>query len=181
MHNENIGTLGFLGCGQMGQAILSGLLDSKICDPSSILVSAKSSAKETASRFGVSAVSAGELLQRCDVIFLGIKPYQLHLTSAWVSEAKEKWRDRERPPLLLSMLAGTNFAQLRDQLGEELSLVRIMPNLPAQVSLGVTLICAEPNAPLATDHLRWSAELLRPLGHVEPLNAEEEFHAATAI
>ena len=178
------GTVGFLGCGQMGRAILAGLLDRGLIQADHIYVSAKRSAPETAERYGVIALSPVELLARSEMVLLGIKPYQLHLAAHWIAEVEPIWRARGSAPCLLSMLAGTSFDQLRAQLGCLPSLIRIMPNLPAQVSAGVTLICPESSseaAQLSESFLNQATDLLSPLGHVELLDRESDFHAATAI
>ena len=177
-------SIGFLGCGHMGRAILSGLLERDLISQNSIFVSAKSSAAETADRYGVNALTSVELLKRCKVIFLGIKPYQVHLMDAWIAEAEPYWQEHNIRPCILSMLAGTSFAQLRDHLGSQPSLIRIMPNLPAQVAAGVTLVCAEKSDTTNPDieiSLKSAETLLTPLGHVERLDQESQFHAATAI
>lgn len=177
-------SIGFLGCGQMGSAILSGLLNQALVSRSSLFVSARISARDTAEHYGVTALSPVELLKRCELIILGIKPYQLHLTTEWIREALPAWRERPSPPCLLSMLAGTSFQQLRDHIGDCPSLIRMMPNLPLQVGAGVTLICGETEANTWHQSSVWlerTSQLLSPLGLVERLDQESDFHAATAI
>jgi pyrroline-5-carboxylate reductase len=173
--------VGFIGCGQMGRAILSGLLDENVVSPEQVFISAKSSAQETAQRFGVKVASPVEIFLRCEAIFLGIKPYQLHLIESWINDLKKERPSTSPKPLMMSMLAGTSFAQLKSVIGDEAELVRIMPNLPAQVRQGVTLICADPTDQNAQKNQRRCETLLAPLGLVEPLHQESDFHAATAI
>ncbi|MAD61059.1 MAG: pyrroline-5-carboxylate reductase [Myxococcales bacterium] len=175
--------LGFLGCGQMGKAILSGLLREATVKPEQVLVAAKSSAEQTASTFGVRALSPVDLLLEADEIFLGIKPYQLHLIEDWMKDLRVQKKLSESKPVVMSMLAGSSFAQLQQVFTDTVTLVRIMPNLPAQVGSGLTLICIDPQ--LETAHANLLKErcqqLLKPLGHIETLRKESEFHAATAI
>lgn len=175
--------IGFLGCGQMGRSILSGLLAQGVVQAEQILVAAKSSAQQTAQQFEVKAVSPVDLLVEADEIFLGIKPYQLHHVEQWLKDSRVQTRLAQSKPLVMSMLAGTSFAQLRLAFNNLVTLIRLMPNLPAQVGHGLTLSCIDPQiteeekATLVTR----SRELLQPLGHVEELPKESDFHAATAI
>lgn len=173
--------IGFIGCGQMGQAILSGLLDQGVAEPHNILIAAKNTAQATAKRFGVKVASPQDILTSSRTIFLGIKPYQLHLVQSWISDTTKIRSTWSSKTVLMSMLAGTSFAQLRAVIDDQIDLVRIMPNLPAQVRQGVTLICAEPNRPNALSNQSLCTDLLKPLGLVEPLSLERDFHAATAI
>ena len=173
--------IGFIGCGQMGQAILSGLLDQDVIERHKILIASKDTTQATAKRFGVKASSPQEILTTSDAVFLGIKPYQLHLVKPWILDTQKERSALASKTVLMSMLAGTNFTQLREVVDHHIDLVRIMPNLPAQVRQGVTLICADPSQPNAQINQKLCTKLLEPLGLVEPLSHERQFHAATAI
>ena len=176
--------IGFLGCGHMGRAILSGLLARDVVSASQIHVSARSSALATAERFGVNAGAPHELLERCDVLILAIKPQQLSALEGWVAKWREMFDTSQRAPLMISLLAGVTLAQLRALIPDAFSLTRVMPNLPAEVGLGVTLCCAERRGSddvEATRALEQTTTLFEPLGHVETFDHEDSLHAATAI
>ena len=90
--------IGFLGCGHMGRAILSGLLARDVVSAPQIHVSARSSALATAERFGVNAGAPHELLERCDVLILAIKPQQLSALRGWVTQWREMFDASQRAP-----------------------------------------------------------------------------------
>lgn len=175
-------SIGFIGCGNMGRALLEGLLDQEVTSPDQIWVAAKTSAQSTAQRYGIKAVTPPQVLQYAEITILGIKPQQLASASPWWRDA-ENATDPEQSPktqTLISLLAGTSFAQLRDHFPSQVKLVRVMPNLPARVRCGMTLYCPEESQDQArVDKLL--RDLFSPLGQVEPLKKEEDFHAATAI
>ena len=175
--------IGFLGCGQMGRAILSGLLSEKAVIAEQILIAAKTSAEQTAQKYKVTASSPLELLLEADEVFLGIKPYQLHVLEPWLNDHKVQHRLNERKLVVMSMLAGTSFEQLGTVFPKSVTLVRIMPNLPAQIGYGLTLTCIDPRLSVSqAEQLKMRCtELLEPLGQVESLQKESDFHAATAI
>ncbi|MEZ4465104.1 MAG: NAD(P)-binding domain-containing protein [bacterium] len=66
--------VGFLGCGQLGQALLAGWLAAEVVDRAGVRVAARQSAQVTAGRFGVQAAGAAEVVEACDLIILAVKP-----------------------------------------------------------------------------------------------------------
>ena len=54
---------------------------------------------------------------------------------------------------MLSIAAGTPIAQFEHALGAELGMVRAMPNTPAAVGRGVTVLCANARRPRSS--ARW--------------------------
>ena len=179
--------IGFLGCGHMGRAILSGALNAGSFSPSQVLISARSSAPETARRYNVQANTPVELLSRCDVILLGIKPQQMSSITPWVEALERSPTSAVGRPLVISMLAGVELDRLSVALPPScFTLARVMPNLCAQVGHGVTLCYAEQSdtrgeADRVKEPLEVCRALFEPLGHVEVLEYEEQLHAATAI
>ena len=183
--------MGFLGCGHMGRAILAGLLDQHIIDSKDVLIHALKSAPMTAERYGVHVANPIEILRRCDVILLAIKPQQLHVVSTWIEEWQAEHKsEREltqgldheeilspaeiKKTLIISLLAGTSLDQLQLLFSSDFQIARVMPNLPAQVGHGVTLCCASPSDPDRRRALQICHDLFTPLGHVEELNSESD-------
>lgn len=180
-------TLGFLGCGYMGRALLSGFLSSGIVHPDSVIISARSTAASTAETFGVRWGTPEEVIREATVILLAIKPQQApDYLPHWFSSLDQH---SAHPPLIISLLAGVNVSQLERLIGHKGRVIRVMPNLPASVGLGVTLAHVpqhfiEPS-PLSSSTQpsdRQRCELLfRGVGHLEWIEDESDMHAATAI
>lgn len=124
---------GFIGCGNMGGAIakaLSGVTrDVMITDRSG---KAKALAEELGMEYGNNL----QVAQRCDRIFLGVKPHMMADCLAPLQETL-----RERKPLLITMAAGLEIARIEMMAGVRLPVIRIMPNTPTAVGAGVIPYC----------------------------------------
>jgi len=129
--------LGFIGAGNMGAAILEGLLSKKLADPSRVYICDKDTVKTAALkckwRINVSC-NVRELASSAEVILLAIKPQDL---GSVAEEMSSSLRPRH---ILISILAGLSRAKLRNALGEDALLVRAMPNLGALAGESMTVI-----------------------------------------
>jgi pyrroline-5-carboxylate reductase len=119
----------FIGCGNMGEAILKRLIDREIISADDILISTKtlSRQKHLVETFGVHAISVDEIAQRADLIVLAIKPQQLEDLS------KIKLRSGV---VVVSILAGTPVEAIKAKFNG--LVVRAMPNLGFQAGYGLT-------------------------------------------
>lgn len=121
---------GFIGCGNMGGAIAKALAK-KTTD---FAVSDRSG---KAKELGFPYLSAAEIADGAQRIFLGVKPQMM----AGVLESLKPVL-QEKKPLLISMAAGLTMAQIDEMAGGDLPVIRIMPNTPVAVGKGLTLYCA---------------------------------------
>jgi len=129
--------VGFVGVGNMGMAIVAGLISRRLIDKSHLWIYDKDQQKTDYAKkqFGVHASSSvEELLQLVEVVILAIKPQDL---SAVVGQLK----NAERNMVFISILAGVSIQKLAVHLGNDPVIVRAMPNLGAQVGEGVTALC----------------------------------------
>ncbi len=163
-------TYGFLGCGNMGGAIAARLSRST----KEITVSDRSGkAKKLAAELGVAYADNVAVATNCDTIFLAVKPQMLRdvLTPLRPLLAL-------RRPMLVSMAAGVELEKLRELAGCALPIVRIMPNTPTSVGMGVIPYCRNE---LVTDRLlaEWLVDM-QPCGTLDPLE-ERLMDAASAL
>lgn len=140
--------LGLIGCGNMGSAILLGLIRQGILPASRAILYDKISGKASAlareagkiaKTRGRLAVASGnfEVVKSAEVILLALKPQDLPEASA---EFQPVFTSKH---LLISILAGTPLSKLRKAVGPKPQIVRAMPNLGAQVGESITAICVE--------------------------------------
>jgi len=137
--------VGFLGCGNMGSAILVGLLQAKLVVPSSVWVYDLDHAKVSRlkRRYGIRlAKSPQELAEQSTVIVLAVKPQDLNAAALVLRASCRK------SVLVISILAGMPIKRLRSALGKGVRVVRAMPNLGAVVGAGVTAITGRVKADL---------------------------------
>ena len=127
-------TFGLIGAGNMGGAIARAVSRS-IRD--GVLVDRDADrAAALAAELGFTAVSQEEAARECGYLFLGVKP---HLAAGVLAELSPVLAQRAEPPVLVSMAAGVTTGQLGAYAGQELPIIRIMPNTPVAVGQGVVL------------------------------------------
>lgn len=131
--------IGFIGCGNMGGALVRAA--AKSVDPKQIYIANRTPAKSEAlaAETGVQISDASSIAVDCDYIFLGIKPQGIAELLTSLRPVLDARTDRV---ILVTMLAGTTIARIRELAGN-LPVIRIMPNLPVAVGAGTVLYCAE--------------------------------------
>ncbi len=167
--------IGFIGCGNMGQAILKGILKSGERDPKTILVSAKSenTLVKLQKNFQVQTSSSNkDVAKYAELLFLAVKPY---LYSEIIQEIKDELKDNV---LIIGMAAGVSTDHMRNDFGKPLKILKIMPNTPVAVGEGVIALVR--TAQVDDEELEQVTKLLSPLGLVKPI-AETHMDVITGI
>ena len=161
---------GFIGCGNMGGASARALSRST----QDIALSDRSGkGKALAQELGIRYQDNGFLAENCDRIFLGVKP---HMMQGMLLPLRQVLAQRK--PLLISMAAGLEIQQIRDFAGCDLPIIRIMPNTPTAIGMGVIPYCA--NALVTQEMLTdWLADMAS-CGLMDPLE-EHLMDAASAL
>lgn len=167
--------IGFIGGGNMAEAIIAGLIRRKTVPPGEILVSDKEPVRKDYlfRHYDVrTAPSNAECVQRCGTVVLAVKP-------AVLPETAEELRGALTPDhLIVSILAGQSRERIASLLGRPERVVRVMPNLPMQVGRGISAITFPPE--LGADEREWVRTILRSAG--ETVEVEENLQdAVTAI
>lgn len=168
--------LGFLGAGNMGEAMIRGLLSAKLRPPEQIVVfdAAPGRGEELRHRFGiVAARSLGDLLRACDMVVVAVKPQVLSSVLSGISG------DAARGKTFVSIVAGAKIALFEKALGDGARVVRTMPNTPAQVGMGSTGIYFPPDIDAATR--QEVLALFSSFGTVAEMPREELLDAVTAL
>ncbi|WP_027108100.1 pyrroline-5-carboxylate reductase [Lacticigenium naphthae] len=137
--------LGFIGCGNMGEAMLAGIVTQNTIDPKDIVVSTRT--EESGNRlkqiYGISlAKSNQEVAENSEMIFLATKPMSYPTISTEIKELD--LTDK----VFISVTPNYTLPQLRELFGSPAYVVRTMPNTPSQVGLGVTGIAFPDEFPL---------------------------------
>ena len=130
-------TVGFVGAGNMGEALIKGLVVANVVPAKSIYSADVRSERltELAKQFGIQAAADNsDLVSRCDVVILAVKPQIMEPVLREIAPAVT------RQKLLISIAAGVSTAKIRAMLNRDARLIRVMPNTPALVLEGVTAI-----------------------------------------
>jgi len=167
---------GFIGCGSMAGAILSGCLQKGFFIPEDIMVCEKDAERLSyiTGNWGVGgAADISELLGFSDMIVLGVKPQTLPGLLPDIGGGLGGKRI-----LFVSIAAGQSIARLEELLGVPAPVVRVMPNLNARIGEGVAAICA--NARVSGGEKQYVTEMFRAVGIASEL-PEEQFPVFSAI
>ncbi len=169
-------TIAFIGGGNMAGSLIAGLVADGY-DPANILAADLDGEKlaALAARFGIHpAQSSLDAAERADILVLAVKPQVLHEVCRELGATVAR-----RRPLVISVAAGIREENLRAWLGGEASLVRSMPNTPAMVQTGATVLHAGPGV---SDAQRDQAEsILRAVGMTQWVDDEDLMDTVTAL
>ncbi len=168
-------TVGFIGAGNMGEALIKGLTSASVVPPDLIWASdvRRERLLELDRQYGIRpAADNVELVRRSDVVILAVKP---QIITAVLREVAPVLTRRT---LVISLAAGVSTATLRSVLGPEARLIRVMPNTPALVLAGVTAIARAEG--LEAEDMDVAGEIFSAVGRVVVLE-EELMDAVTGL
>ena len=166
--------IAFIGGGNMGGSILSGLLDGGTTADALLLVEPDEEKRRAFEALGV-AVSgkADERLGAADMVLFAVKPQMI---SRVIAGLKQHLNDDQ---LLVSVVAGVSSQAIADMAGSDYAIVRAMPNVPALHRAGATGLYANPRT---TDAQRALAgRTLAAVGDTEWFDEEAMIDAVTAV
>ena len=129
--------LGFIGCGNMGGALVRAAVKSvgganiAVCDFD------QTKANTLQKECGVFATDAATLAENCKFVVLGVKPQNLQETLQSIATPLANHKD----VVVITMAAGASIASIRAFSGLNLPVIRIMPNTPVLVEKGMILYC----------------------------------------
>jgi len=153
--------IGFIGAGNMGGAILKGALKSGFLqadDVSVFDVNAQLLDKWMREYQIHIAASNQELVQTCECVVLAVKPIFLKDV---IAQIKSDLAGKK----VISIAAGWSVDMLKAACGDDVQLLRVMPNTPALVSAGFTALCEETSFDEET--FEWAKQLFETLGVVQ--------------
>lgn len=162
-------TIYFLGGGNMAAAIAGGLVKQ---GGYHIHIANRSAEKRArlAAELGVTVSEKLPELNEHDVLILAVKPQDMQAACAQLST---------QGALVLSVAAGLSIQTLSHYLGGTQRIIRIMPNTPSQVGLGIAGIYAPPHISLADQ--QQAEAIMRTTGEVIWLHDEQQIHSITGI
>ena len=167
-------TIGFVGGGNMGQALIKGIIRANLYKPRNVFVSdvRQERLDFLAKTYGVRAVDAnGALAAEVDVLVLSVKPQTM-------TEALEGIKDVIRSDtLVISIAAGIKISNVTDVLGD-MAVVRVMPNTPALIGQGASALFANDRAkPI----LEKAVKIFSAVGRAVIVESEDLMDAVTAV
>ncbi|MBL9141460.1 MAG: pyrroline-5-carboxylate reductase [Phycisphaerae bacterium] len=165
-------TFAFLGCGNMGMAVLRGALHHGVLQAADTLV-VDASAERRAEARGLGAHVSDSVHDARSIgrVMLAVKPQHFEAVAAALRG------DAPIRRLVISVMAGWSASSIAIALGDA-SVVRTMPNLPAQIGMGMTAIAAAPD--VAPGDLAFIERLFEGVGRTVRVH-EDQLDAVTAV
>jgi pyrroline-5-carboxylate reductase len=129
--------IGIIGTGNMGEALIDGLLHSRSSVPENIICSdvKKEKLKSVREKYGItSKTNNPDVVKASDIIIYAIKPQIM------TKILKETADYLDSSKIIISIAAGVPLSAIESCLNKELRLVRVMPNIAAFVREGASAI-----------------------------------------
>ena len=160
----------------MGRSLIGGLIANGLSVNSITGTDINAEQRQTAaSQFNIEVLEDNrQAIKDTDVVVLAVKPQSMQdtLLAMKAALAKEK-------PLLISIAAGIQLSHLGQWAGEELAIVRTMPNTPAIIQAGATALCA--NRHTSETQRDLAEAIMRSVGLAIWLDDETLMDAVTAL
>ncbi|HKY94716.1 MAG TPA: pyrroline-5-carboxylate reductase [Kiloniellales bacterium] len=170
------GPLLIVGCGKMGGALLDGWLDRGLPANHATIVEPAAEAALRFVRAGAKRLSDGAELPadfRPGVVLLAVKPQYMDAALAPLK------RLALPGTLFLSIAAGRTLASFAQRLGPDLEMVRAMPNTPAAVGRGMSVLVANDRA--SAEQRRLAESLMAAVGETAWVEEERLLDVVTAV
>ena len=164
--------LAIIGGGKIGEALLSGLVRRSGSEGIVVCERSPERAAQLAERYGVPVLGLAEAAARARVLLLAVKPQDIGTLLGLLADQVDAGH------LVVSVAAGVPTSTIEAALPEGVPVVRVMPNTPALVDEGMSVLSAGAHAD--EGHLDEAEALLAAVGRVRRV-PEAQQDAVTAL
>lgn len=168
--------VGIIGAGNMGEALIKGLLRSSLVRSYEIIASAHTAKRATflEKTYGIHTTGKNiEAAKACDTLIIAVKPQDMKKVCAEIRPAITG------DHLVVSIAAGIDFSRLKNLLGHRPRIIRVMPNLPAVIDRGVSAIFCGPRMP--ERYRRFAHQIFQAVGQTVDVKEEKLMDAITGL
>ncbi len=155
-------TIGVIGAGHIGSAVIGGLIKAKLTSPKNIIASRRTQSNLTdlAKTFGIHITTDNrKVAKSSDIIVFAIKPMN---SRDVLNEIKDSVTTSK---VIISVMAGIKTSFINSVLGVECPVIRTMPNTPVLVDSGATAISKGTFA--SDEDLKIANTIFKSIGTVE--------------
>lgn len=165
--------IGFIGGGNMAGAIANGVVASGLCEKKNICICDINA--ESLKKYDKEIVTSQDNKDAlsCDYIVLAVKPFILPKVLEELSSHNTDGK------VFISIVAGVTVKEIKSILGESAKVIRVMPNTPAQVGEGMTVI-AKPDNKVSEEELSGVKKIFDAVGKTE-IMAESMLNVVTGV
>lgn len=180
--------LGFIGGGNMAEALVHGLIARKVFKPAEIIVAdiAAERRRKLARQYKVTVTDSNlEVMREAATILLAIKPQQIDSVLREISQSEPRTAAAKRAApksaakLFISIVAGVPIAKIASAIGQKARIVRVMPNAPAMVGLGMAALARSKGASRADESL--ALKIFNAVGDAIIVKSEGLLDAVTGL
>ncbi len=154
--------IGFIGAGNMGGAIIGGIVRSSLVPATSILASDKGmeGLNKLKDSYGINVTTDNiKVASESDILFLSVKP---NIYGLVIEEIKNHIKSEA---VIVTIAAGQSIEAVKRLFGRAVKLVRTMPNTPALVGEGMSALC--PNSLVSNEELMEVQQIFNSFGKAE--------------
>ncbi|WP_342714900.1 pyrroline-5-carboxylate reductase [Bacillus paramycoides] len=129
--------IGFIGCGNMGIAMIGGMINKNIVSPNQIICSDLnvSNLKNASDKYGITiTTNNNEVANSADILILSIKP---DLYTSVINQIKDQIKN---DVIVVTIAAGKSIKSTENEFDRKLKVVRVMPNTPVLVGEGMSAL-----------------------------------------
>lgn len=169
-------TIAFIGAGNMGSALISGLINQHY-PPTQLWASDPSEEKRESlqKNFGISVTANNEeAILNAETIIFAIKPQAMEAIVRPLTTPIQN-----KKPLIISIAAGIREARIQEWLGGKVAIVRSMPNTPSLIGCGAAALYA--NRFTSPTQRKLAEAIMRCVGLAVWLDEESQMDAVTAL
>lgn len=167
-------TIAFIGAGNMSNAIIGGMITQGV-DPKRITASNRGADKlhDLQQRYAIAITQDNVVAARADILVLAVKPQMMRAVC-------EQLRPHlQHLPLIVTVAAGIEVSAYQRWLGDELAIVRCMPNTPSLVGVGASGLFA--NDKVTALQREQVEQLMQAVGITAWVDREELINAVIAV
>jgi pyrroline-5-carboxylate reductase len=154
--------IGFIGCGNMAQAMIGGIIASGLYEKNNILcfdpsVQARTAVEE---KFNFKTLSSNqEVAKDSDYLVFAVKPYLYAKVMEEISDSIKS------TVIIISIAVGVSFSDIKEILGKDTKVVRTQPSTPAFVGESDSTLC--PDELITNDELQNVVAIFKSFGKAE--------------
>ena len=169
-------TIGFIGAGNMAQALIGGILARGVSPEKVIASDPSEDCRQKLAAQGVRVTQENsEVVTQSNIVICAVKPQLMRQ----ILEPLATTLSGQQKPLIISIAAGVTCELIASWIGEGVPLVRCMPNTPALLQTGASGLFA--TAEVSHEQRASSEALLSAVGVVVWLDNESQIDAVTAL
>ena len=179
--------IGFIGAGNMGEAMIKALINFNVANPSQIFIYDPDSLRLNNFKQNINiATDNKELFDKTDIIIIAVKPNIVEKVLNQIIKSDYFTNNKTEKKLIISIAAGIAIKKIEDILynncseqdSANLPIIRVMPNTPAIISAGISAIA--PNRHTTSEDIKIAKIIFCAMGEV--LEFEEKYlNPATAL